>query len=91
MLLISDMRRFLVPRASIENASDVQPESEQDPPIHVANNSEFNPDEIQSDPALRKQIAEYAPQIQDQVRRAYILKGRTKPVLEFLTDYIRSA
>ena len=43
----------------------------------------INPDQIQSDPALRKQIAEYAPQIQDQVRRAYILKGRTKPELEF--------
>ena len=54
MLLISDMRRFLVPRASIENASAMQPESEQDPPIHVANNNEFNLDEIQSDPALRK-------------------------------------
>jgi hypothetical protein len=41
--------------------------------------SEFDPNEIRSDPALRKQIYEYAPDIQDQVRRAYILKGPSQP------------
>jgi hypothetical protein len=41
--------------------------------------SEFDPNEILCDLALRKQIYEYAPQIQDQVRRAYILKGPTQP------------
>ncbi|CAN6175040.1 unnamed protein product [Urochloa humidicola] len=41
--------------------------------------TEFNPNDIQCDPALRKQIYEYAPEIQEQVRRAYILKGPTQP------------
>ena len=46
MLLISDMRVFLVPRASIENASVVPPNPELDLPIHVANNRVFNLDVI---------------------------------------------
>ena len=41
--------------------------------------SEFDPNEIVCDLALRKQIYEYAPEIQDQVRRAYILKGPSQP------------
>ena len=40
---------------------------------------EFNPAEIVCDPAHRQQIADYHPNIQDQVRRAYILKGPTRP------------
>ena len=45
--------------------------------------NEFNPDEIVCDPALRRQIASYAPDFQDQVRRAYILKGPTQPIVKF--------
>jgi hypothetical protein len=73
------MRRFLVNRASIENV--VQPEAveAEEPPPNVAN--EFNPNEIVRDPGRRKQINEYAPDIQDQVRRAYILKGPMQPDL----------
>jgi hypothetical protein len=41
--------------------------------------SEFDPNEIVCDLALRKQIYEYAPEIQDQVRRACILKGPSQP------------
>ena len=41
--------------------------------------AEFNPNEILCDPSLRKQIYEYAPEIQDQVRRAYISMGPTQP------------
>ncbi|XP_058776974.1 uncharacterized protein LOC131651326 [Vicia villosa] len=37
--------------------------------------------EIVRDPGCRKQINEYAPDIQDQVRRAYILKGPMQPDL----------
>ncbi|KAH1155006.1 hypothetical protein GLYMA_18G180700v4 [Glycine max] len=66
------MRRFLVDRASIENVNVVQQEAELEPPPNVVN--EFNPNEIVRDPGHRKQINEYAPDIQDQVRRAYILK-----------------
>ena len=43
----------------------------------------FYPDEIVCDPALRRQIASYAPDFQDQVRRAYILKGPTQPIVNF--------
>ncbi|CAK8575928.1 unnamed protein product [Lathyrus sativus] len=61
------MRRFLV-------ESELEP-----PPPNVVN--EFNPNEIVRDPGRRKQINEYAPDIQDQVRRAYILKGPMQPEL----------
>lgn len=33
--------------------------------------NEFNPNETVRDPDRRKQINEFAPDIQDQVRRAY--------------------
>ncbi|KAK2357738.1 zinc finger MYM-type protein [Trifolium repens] len=82
------MRKFLVPRANIENVNVVQPEAEveepeaevEEPPPNVAN--EFNSNEIVRDPGRRKQIHEYDPNIQDQLRRAYILKGPTQPILE---------
>jgi hypothetical protein len=35
----------------------------------------FNLDDIASDPALRKQRHDYAPEIRDQVRWTYITKG----------------
>ncbi|XP_058746804.1 uncharacterized protein LOC131619753 [Vicia villosa] len=74
------MRRFLVPRTSIEKVNVKQSEAEvEETPPNVAN--EFNPNEIVRDPGCRKQIHEYAPDIQDQVRRAYILKGPTQPDL----------
>ena len=78
------MRRFLVPIARTGNANVTQPEPVQDPPpVHVTNNIDFDPAEILCDPALRKQISEYPPEVQDQVRRAYILKGPTQPILKF--------
>jgi len=57
------------------------PDHQQPQPVPNIGNvtSEFDPNEILCDPALRKQIYEYAPEIQDQVRRAYILKGPTQP------------
>ncbi|XP_058751195.1 uncharacterized protein LOC131624263 [Vicia villosa] len=74
------MRRFLVPRTSIEKVNVKQPEAEvEETPHNVAN--DFNPNEIVRDSGCRKQIHEYAPDIQDQVRRAYILKGPTQPDL----------
>jgi len=75
------MRRFLVDRTSIENVNVVQPEAkvEQPPPNNVAN--EFSPNEIVRDPGLRKQIHAYDPDIQDQVRMEYILKGPMQPNL----------
>jgi hypothetical protein len=53
MKFISEMRKFLVPRVSIENVNVVQSETgvEQSPP-NVAN--EFNSNDIVRDPGLRK-------------------------------------
>jgi hypothetical protein len=60
------------------NVNVVQPEAEvEEPPPNVAN--EFNPNEIVRDPGRRKQIHTYSPDIQGQVRRAYILKGPMQP------------
>jgi len=74
------MRRFLVDRTSIKNVNVVQPEAEvEEPPPNVEN--EFNPNEIMRDPGLRKQIHLHAPDIQDGVRRAYVLKGPMQPKL----------
>jgi hypothetical protein len=39
----------------------------------------FNPDEIVADPALRRQIDEYNINVQDEVRRSYILKSPCQP------------
>jgi hypothetical protein len=61
--------------------NDVQ--IEQDSSINVVNLNEFNPNDIVCDPALRRQISSYAPDIQDQMRRAYILKGPTQPIVKF--------
>jgi hypothetical protein len=46
----------------------------------------LNVDDIASDLALRKQIHEYAPEIRDQVRRAYMAKGPHQPNINFLAD-----
>jgi hypothetical protein len=52
--LISEMKRFFVPRASIENVSVVQSEAEvEEPPPNLAN--EFNSNEIVRDSGLMKQ------------------------------------
>ena len=64
--------KFLVNWESIENVNVVQLEAEVEPPPNVAN--EFNPNEIVRDPDHRKQIDAYAPDIQDQVSKAYVLK-----------------
>nr|XP_045087197.1 zinc finger MYM-type protein 1-like [Aegilops tauschii subsp. strangulata] len=75
------MRRFLIDRASTENVNGVQSEKEVEaqPPPNIAN--EFSPNDIERDPGKRKQICEYPPNIQDQVRRAYVLKGPMQPDL----------
>ncbi|XP_058774666.1 uncharacterized protein LOC131648942 [Vicia villosa] len=69
----------MVDRASFENVNVAQHEAELEPPPNIVN--EFNPNEIVCDPGRKKQISEYAPDIQDQVRRAYILKGPMQPDL----------
>lgn len=40
---------------------------------------EFSEDHIVSDPALRIPIDDFDPEIRDEVRRAYVLKGSTQP------------
>jgi hypothetical protein len=39
----------------------------------------FNPDDIVANPALRRQIYEYDKDVQDQVRRAYVLNDPCQP------------
>ena len=53
----------------------VQPEIEVEaqPPRNIAN--DFNPSEIEHDSGKKKQNFEYPPNIQDQLRRACVLKG----------------
>ncbi|XP_058775529.1 uncharacterized protein LOC131649788 [Vicia villosa] len=74
------MRRFLVDRENIENVNVMQLEAKLEPLLNNVVN-EFNPNEIVYDPGRRKQFSEYALDIQDQVRRAYILKGPMQPYL----------
>ena len=72
--------RFLVDRTNIENVNVVLLEAEvEEPPSNVAN--EFNSNEIMRDTCLRKKIHLYAPDIQDEVRMAYVLKGPMQPKL----------
>ncbi|XP_058741033.1 uncharacterized protein LOC131613375 [Vicia villosa] len=75
-----EMRRFLVDRENIENVNVVQPEAELEPSLNNVVN-EFNPNEIVRDLGCRTQISEYAPDIQDQARRTYILNGPMQPDL----------
>ena len=51
-------------------------------PIEERASTEFNSEELISDPGLRIPIAEYNVKIRDQVRRAYIAKGPFQ-----ITDY----
>ena len=44
-------------------------------------------DDIISDPALRKPINEYDPQIRDEIRRKYVVKGPCQPLSH---DFVRS-
>ncbi|XP_058746257.1 uncharacterized protein LOC131619136 [Vicia villosa] len=72
------MKIFLIDRASIENVNVVQSEVELEPLSNVVN--EFSPNEIVRDLGRRKQINEYASDIQDHVRRVY-MKGLMQPDL----------
>jgi hypothetical protein len=40
---------------------------------------EFSQSDVVGDPGNRKPIEEYPPEIRDQVRRAYALRGPTQP------------
>ena len=73
----------MVPRPCIQNTIMLCSQ------VDVPNNKEFDPAEIFCDPTL-KQVVEYAPEIQDQVRRAYILKGPTQPILKFPWTDVRA-
>ena len=54
--------------------------------------TEFNPDYIISNPGLRIPIDRFAPNIRDEVRRAFIAKGPTQPmVIYFRSHMIRGA
>lgn len=69
------MTSFLVDARSIPQP---QPHPANEDAPHV-----FNPDDIVCDPALRRQINDFHPDVQDQVRRSYLLKGPTQPIVNF--------
>jgi hypothetical protein len=62
-----------------ENAHD-QGNDEEINGEEVEGITEFNPDHIISDPGLRIPIDRFAPNIRDEVRRAFIAKGPTQPI-----------
>jgi hypothetical protein len=78
------MRRFFQPLSrgsptsggnNVSSDMTVQGEAVEQPNV----GSGFNPDDIVLDLALTRQIEEYDKNVQDQVRRAYILKGLCQP------------
>ena len=75
------MRRYLIAQGS--HPPPPPPLQPSAPPQDSNHGYGFNLDDIVSDPALRKQIYEFRPEIRDQVRRAYIQKGPTQPILKF--------
>jgi hypothetical protein len=83
------MRRFMVDTRNLTRPQDqpqAQGEGHEAVPHAQTNASvgdELNLDDIVSDPALSKQICEYPCQNRDQVRRSYILKGPTQPIVNF--------
>jgi hypothetical protein len=77
------MRRFLVDRSLLSEPQGQGAAQPNPPQAQSRGGGEINLDEIVSDPALRKPIHEYAPEIRDQIKRAYILKGPTQPIVNF--------
>ena len=75
------MRRYLIAQGS--HPPPPPPLQPSAPPQDSNHGYGFNLDDIVSDPTLRKQIYEFRPEIRDQVRRAYIQKGPTQPILKF--------
>jgi hypothetical protein len=72
------MERYFT-RTSTQTTDPVQTQAQdQGESSHV-----LNLDDIVSDPAFRKQIHEYAPEIRDQVRMAYIQKRPHQPIVIF--------
>ena len=49
--------------------------------ITKSSKEEFNPNTLETDPGKRIPISDYHPNLQDDVRRAYMLKGPCQPKL----------
>jgi hypothetical protein len=74
------------PRIQVE----VQENNSEDANGEVESINQFNLDHIISDPGLRIPIDSFAPNIRDDVRRAFIAKGPTQPIgHNFFPDFIR--
>ncbi|CAL2280697.1 unnamed protein product [Prunus armeniaca] len=69
------MERFFKRKLSTDSSSPSNPGSSNARPIEV--------DEIlanlQADPGLRTRMADYSPNIRDEIRRAYLQKGPCQP------------
>lgn len=74
------MDKYLIKRQrTVDSSNNQLPSSEES---GVINNSrvEFNPNDIVSDPGLRKSIEDFAIVIRDQVRREYLTRGPCQPI-----------
>jgi hypothetical protein len=71
---------------------EVQENNSEDANGEVEGINQFNPDHIISDPGLHIPIDSFAPNIRDDVRRAFIAKGPTQPIGQtFLSHMIKGA
>jgi hypothetical protein len=61
------MTSFLVDTRSLPQQEGAQPQSHGENEVEM---HDFSPDDIFCDPALRQQINDYHPDVQDQVRRS---------------------
>src|SRR4051812_3452022 len=68
------MVKFLIKKPRI-NASTFRDKSP------IQSQVEINLNELESDPSLWKKITSYKPKDMENVRRAYLLRGRTQPDL----------
>ncbi|KAJ1299119.1 hypothetical protein BS78_01G507100 [Paspalum vaginatum] len=83
---LMDYRAYSGTRRYLINLSQCPPPPPPQPSAPPEDNNErpvLNLDEIVSDAVLKKQIHEFPTEIRDEVRRAYILKGPTQPIVNF--------
>lgn len=68
------MKRYYKTKAPLESSTSTSPN---EPPEQ--NRKECDLPDLQADPGLRPRILDYDPNIREQVRRAYLLKGPCQP------------
>ncbi|CAN1289848.1 Zinc finger MYM-type protein 1 [Linum perenne] len=70
------MRKFLVKRA---RTPEIVTTSNSTTPTPESNSCVFDNDALEADPELRNKISLFHPNVQDEVRRVYLLRGQCQP------------